>query len=329
MNRQSLTGGELLLGIGVAAGAIWAARNPELVAAVVYGAVKISNTKHFRVHDTAKFDEEIVNRWRNLKLTDFKTYVRGLNLTAIEQQRLVTRMNGINREGAGGIDELWKFMSAVTSTSDSSSYSDKQSSGGRRNQRAARRRTKNQLSAVPRLVEPSTHDGRAQEALCSISFVTSHEIEFTSLPVVDAPLHKSSRADLLRALETNLLAENPPLTRKEVRALLKPVENSVVQRPQPVRQKKARRFEPSKIARLLDKWNEEITRRSGVGLDVIRRTKDRVNIEIPTWTRWVKAEFSEECQDLTGDALKEFTRSVKREVYRLNDRRLVAAETPK
>ncbi len=326
MTQQSLAGGELLLGIGVAAGAIWAARNPELVAAVVSGAVKTSNMEYFRVHDTEKFDDEIMNRWRNLKLSDFKRYVQVFNLTEIEQQRLLEKMTAINKNaGSKGIDETWRFLSALTSTPSLGSYSDRHTSVARRNRRAARVRTKNQSSALSCLPQLSTYDLNARETLQSISLVRNHEIEATTLQVVDA-LNESSYAALLRAIETKLRAEDPPLTRREVRALLKPVVNSFLQRPKPVKLKKVSRFDSWKIERLLDIWHEEITRRSGVGPDVIRRSKDRVNVEISTWTRWVKAEFPEECLKLRGDVLKEFTREVKRAVYRLNERRLGATQ---
>lgn len=324
MNQQQLTGSELLLGVGVAAGAVWLARNPELIVGFVSGAAKISSMKNWRMHNTEKFDQEILNRWWTLQPDQFKRYVQFFNLTEIERQRLATRMSNalVKKGGVDRCDEVLRFLLALSPPS-LTSQSAKPASRARKRRRAARLRTAYHSSDSFRLPEPEPFSMSERNTLqpSLISLVNRHEVETTNVQIVDV-LAESSCADLLRAIETKLLAQDPPPTRKEARAFFKPVIDSCSRRPKPVKQKKESRFDQRKIERLLSEWHAEIIRRSGTGPAVIRRSKDRINVEIPTWTGWVKAEFPEECLNLTGDALKGFTREVKREVYRLSDRRL-------
>ncbi|MGH9961351.1 MAG: hypothetical protein ACREBC_30200, partial [Pyrinomonadaceae bacterium] len=148
-----------------------------------------------------------------------------------------------------------------------------------------------------------------------ISVVRTREVETTSMQVAESQ-HTPSAEARLQSVMDDWRAETPTPIRSEVHKRLKPHLNSFPRRRNMAKQKRTERreFDQAMIERISLAIETVRERRSGVKLEP-GRMRDDVRIDLPTWRKEVRKEFT--------DATDEIVKRVRREVYKFNDRKSI------
>ena len=289
--------------------------SPELFKGIVSQALKLSAMKHDRIHNPQKFDQEILNFYRTLKLHEFQRYVRLFNLTELEQVRLFNGMSADLNSGAdaAGFDKLLKLRCALSPallppqfTNTPTRQRERRSVLGRR----SKIRTSHQLRDLPALPQrfaiPEHNGLETSPRRTYLVDTTAKQIsEFRPSASVEARL---------QSVMNEWRSEIPIPIRSEVHRRLKPHLNSFPRRRNISKRRRTqiREFDQAVIERISFAIQAVRERRSGVKSEP-GRIKDDVRIDTATWKREVRKEIP--------DATDEIMKKLRREVYKFNDRK--------